>query len=141
MSDPIDGKVTVVSPALDPGSTTVEVWVQAVNPRRRLKPGASVHLSMLAETVENAVVVPAPAVITGSDGSTSVIVVDSGAKPHQKSVKVGITAGDKVQVTDGLQPGEQVVTVGAFELAKEDPDVLAKTTVQAQAPKSSDKDD
>jgi HlyD family secretion protein len=141
MSDPIAGKVTVVSPALDPGSTTVEVWVQAVNPRRRLKPGASVHLSMLAETVENAVVVPAPAVITGSDGSTSVIVVDSGAKPHQKSVKVGITAGDKVQVTDGLQPGEQVVTVGAFELAKEDPDVLAKTTVQAQAPKSSDKDD
>jgi HlyD family secretion protein len=140
-SDPIPGKVTMVSPALDPGSTTVEVWVQAANPGGRLKPGASVHLSMVAETVENAIVVPAASVITGSDGSTSVMVVDSTARPHPKSVKVGITDGDHVQVTEGLQPGEQVVTVGAFELAKEDPDVLAKTTVRAEAPKSPDRDD
>ena len=138
-SDPLAGKVTVVSPALDPGSTTVEVWVQAANPGGSLKPGASVHLSMVAETVENAIVVPAAAVITASDGSTSVIVVDSSAKPHQKNTKVGITDGDNVQITDGLQPGEQVVTAGAFELAKEDPDVLEKTTVQVQAPKSPDK--
>jgi RND family efflux transporter MFP subunit len=131
----------VVSPALDPGSTTVEVWVQAVNPSGRLKPGASVHLSMVAETVENAIVVPATAVITGSDGSTSVMAVDSSAKPHQKTVKVGISDGDNIQITEGLQPGEKVVTTGAFELAKEDPDVLAKTTVQVQAPKSPDKDD
>jgi HlyD family secretion protein len=140
-SDPIPGKVTMVSPALDPGSTTVEVWVQAANPSGRLKAGASVHLSMVAETVENAIVVPAASVITGSDGSTSVMVVDSAARPHPKSVKVGITDGDHVQVTEGLQPGEQVVTVGAFELAKEDPDVLAKTTVRTEAPKSPDKDD
>ncbi len=140
-SDSIAGKVTVVSPALDPGSTTVEVWAQAVNPGGRLKPGTSVHLSIVAETVENAIVVPATAVLTGSDGSTSVMVVDSGAKPHQKSVKVEINDGDNVQVTDGLQVGEKVVTIGAFELAKEDPDVLAKTTVQVQASKSPDKGD
>ena len=140
-TDPIAGKVTVVSPALDPGSTTVEVWVQAVNPNGKLKPGASVHLSMVAETVENTIAVPAAAVITGSGGSTSVMAVDSSARPHQKTVKVGITDGDNIQITEGLQPGEQVVTVGAFELAKEDPDVLAKTTVQAQTPKSPDKGD
>ena len=140
-SDPLPGKVTVVSPALDPGSTTVEVWVQAANPDESLKPGASVHVSIVAETVENAIVVPAAAVITGSDGATSVMVVDSAKKPHQKSVKVGITDGDNIQITDGLQPGEQVVTVGAFELAKEDPDVLEKTTVQVQTPKSPDKGD
>jgi multidrug efflux pump subunit AcrA (membrane-fusion protein) len=135
-SDPLPGKVTVVSPALDPGSTTVEVWVQADNPGGRLKPGATAHLSMVAKKVENTLVVPAAAVITGSDGSTSVMVVGSGGKPHQKNIKVGITDGDNIQITEGLQPGEQVVTVGAFELAKEDPDVLEKTTVQVQAPQS-----
>ena len=140
-SDRIAGKVTVVSPALDPGSTTVEVWVQAVNPGGRLKPGASVHLSIVAATLENAIVIPSAAVITGSDGSTSVIVVDSGAKPQQKTVKVGINDGDNVQVIEGLQVGEKVVTTGAFELAKEDPDVLAKTTVRVQASKSPDKGD
>jgi HlyD family secretion protein len=137
-NDPLAGKVTVVSPALDPGSTTVEVWVEAANPGA-LKPGASVHLSIVAEAVKNAIVAPAAAVITGSDGSTSVMVVDSKAKPHQKTVKVGIADGDNVQITEGLQPGERVVTAGAFELAKEDPDVLEKTTVTVQAPKSADR--
>ena len=39
----LDGKVTLVSPALDPNSTTVEVWVQARNPGDKLKPGANVR--------------------------------------------------------------------------------------------------
>ena len=36
--NPIEGKITVVSPALDPSSTTVEVWVQIKNIDQRLKP-------------------------------------------------------------------------------------------------------
>ena len=44
--NPIEGKITVVSPALDPNSTTVEVWVQIKNPDQRLKPGTSVQVSM-----------------------------------------------------------------------------------------------
>ncbi|MDQ6676562.1 MAG: efflux RND transporter periplasmic adaptor subunit, partial [Acidobacteriota bacterium] len=35
----LTGKVTVVSPAVDPSTTTVEVWVQAANPGERLRPG------------------------------------------------------------------------------------------------------
>jgi len=49
---PIDGTVTVVSPALDPSSTTVEVWLEAKNPKQQLKPGTSVQLSLTAETVK-----------------------------------------------------------------------------------------
>jgi len=48
---PVEGKIIVISPALDPNSTTVEVWVQAKNPQQRLKPGTSVELSMLAQTI------------------------------------------------------------------------------------------
>ena len=59
MEEPITGKVTVVSPALDPNSTTVEVWFEARNPKHELKPGTSVHLSLTAETVKDALVVPA----------------------------------------------------------------------------------
>src|SRR5215469_629976 len=56
--DAVKGKVTVISPALDPNSTTVEVWVQAANSKQRLRPGTSVHLSMLAKTLKDALVVP-----------------------------------------------------------------------------------
>ena len=47
------GKVTVVSPAVDADSTTVQVWVQAANPGERLKPGASVRVAIVAATLAN----------------------------------------------------------------------------------------
>jgi RND family efflux transporter MFP subunit len=130
----VPGEVTMVSPALDPGSTTVEVWVQAANPHERIRPGGSARLTIIAETVPETVVIPAVAVLTAPDGGTSVMVVDAQNKPHQKSVKLGIRDGDDAQVTEGVRAGERVVTVGAYDLSKEDPDVLEKTKVQIEAP-------
>src|ERR1700730_14562443 len=130
----VHGKVALVSPALDPNSTTVEVWVQAVNPGSRLISGTSVRLTIVAQTVPHAIVAPAAALLTDPDGVTSVIALDSDNKPRKQTVKVGIRNGDDVQILDGLKGGERVVTVGAFELDKEDPDVLAKTKIQVQAP-------
>src|SRR5579872_3310805 len=83
----LKGKVSLVSPALDPNSTTVEVWVQAANPGDRLKPGTSVHVEMVAQSVPHAIVIPAEALLTTSDGDTSVIILDTDNKPHKKKVK------------------------------------------------------
>jgi len=130
----LKGKVSLVSPALDPSSTTVEVWVQSPNPGERLKPGSSVQVQMVAQAVQHAIVIPAEALLTGSDGTTSVIILDTDNKPHKKKVKVGIRDAGDVQVTEGLQGGERVVTVGAFALSQEDDPILAKTNIQVQAP-------
>jgi RND family efflux transporter MFP subunit len=130
----LKGKVSLVSPALDPSSTTVEVWVQSPNPGERLKPGSNVQVQMVAQAVQHAIVIPAEALLTGSDGTTSVIILDTDNKPHTKKVKVGIRDAGDVQVTEGLQGGERVVTVGAFALSQEDDPILAKTNIQVQAP-------
>ena len=137
----VPARITVISPALDPASTTVEIWVQAANPGRRLKPGASMRVEMIARTAPNALTIPQAAVITSPSGNTSVMVVDSENKPHKKSVTLGIHDAGNVEVTEGLESGERVVTVGAFELAKLEEDVLAKTKVQIQAPKEEDEDE
>ena len=137
----VSGKVTLISPALDPSSTTVEVWVQASNPGNRLKPGTSLRVEMIAQTVRNALIIPAAAVLTSPSGNTSVIVVDSENKPQKKSVSLGIRDAGNVQVTEGLESGERVVTVGAFELSKLEEDVLAKTKVQIQAPKEEEEEE
>jgi HlyD family secretion protein len=136
VSDPLSGKVTLVSPALDPNSTTVEVWVQAANPGDRLRPGASVSVKIVATTVPHALVIPAVALLTATDGGTSVFSLGSGDKPSRQAVKVGIRNGDEVQITGGLKEGARVITTGAFELSNEDPDILAKTTIQVQSVKS-----
>jgi RND family efflux transporter MFP subunit len=134
----VKGKVSLVSPAVDANSTTVEVWVQAPNPKESLRPGTSVHVAMVAETVKDAVVIPQAALLTTPDGLNTVIVLDSDNAPSKKKVKVGIRDNElkTVQVTEGLAGGERVVTVGAFELANEDDPVLAKTKIQVQAPKA-----
>ncbi len=129
----LPGKVTLVSPALDPNSTTVEIWVQAANPRNRLKPGASAKLTVITETVAHAAVAPAQALLT-KEGSTYVIVLDSDNRPHKRKVTTGIRDGSNIQITQGLKTGERVVTVGAYELFNEDDPILAKTKIQVQSP-------
>jgi RND family efflux transporter MFP subunit len=134
VDEPIEGKVTVVSPALDPNSTTVEVWVQAKNPKGLLRPGTSAQISILARSVPDALVIPASALLTNPDGGTNVMVAGSDNKAHQKAVKTGIRQGDQVQIVEGLAEGDKVITAGAYGL----PD---NTRIQVEAAQESDKSD
>lgn len=113
---PVEGTVSVISPALDPNSTTVEVWVQAKNPGQRLKPGTSVELSMLARTIADALVIPAASLLTADDGTTSVMQAGADNKAHRKAVKVGVRQNDQVQILEGVQAGDRVVASGAYGL-------------------------
>jgi HlyD family secretion protein len=127
---PIEGKVTVISPALDPNSTTVEVWFEARNPGQELKPGTSVELSLTAKTVKGALVVPASSVLTAPDGSTSVMVAGSDSRAHQTAVKLGIRNGDDVQIVEGVKENDKVVSIGAYGL----PDKTRIKIEAAEAP-------
>ena len=85
---------------------------------------------MLAQTVGDAIVIPAAALLTGTDGaSTVMIAVEEKGEQHaeQRPVKVGIREGEKVQIVEGVKAGERVVTVGAFGLAD-------KTKIQVVEP-------
>lgn len=113
---PIAGAVSVVSPAVDPNSTTVEVWVRAANPGGRLHPGETAAVSIVAATVPDAIVVPASALIAAPDGSAAVMVVGADSRAHRRPVRVGLREGDTVRVVSGLRAGERVVAVGAYGL-------------------------
>jgi multidrug efflux pump subunit AcrA (membrane-fusion protein) len=130
LDKPFSGRVSVVSPALDPGSTTVEVWVTLKNPREQLKPGTSVQLSMVAKSVPDALVVPTASLLTAADGVVSVMVAGNDGHAHQTTVKTGIREGDRVQIVEGLHAGDKVVGTGAYGL----PDNSKITTASAQAP-------
>src|SRR5215470_14533271 len=130
---PVIGKVTVVSPALDPNSTTVEVWVQAKNPNRQMKPGSSVHLMITSGTVRDALVVPAMAVQTNPDGGNFVMLAGTDGKAHQAAVKVGIKQDQDVEITEGIKAGDKVITAGAYGL----PD---KTKIKIETAKEPEKE-
>ena len=130
IEEPIEGKVTVVSPALDPNSTTVEVWLEAKNPKHKLKPGSSVQLSLTAQTVKDALVVPASSIVTAPDGTTAVMIAGADGRAHQTAVKLGIRNGDDVQILEGVTANDKVVASGAYGL----PDKTRIKIEAAEAP-------
>ncbi|MGH9558002.1 MAG: efflux RND transporter periplasmic adaptor subunit [Bryobacteraceae bacterium] len=130
----LPGKVTVVSPAVDPATTTVEVWVQADNPDERLKPGATVHVTIVAETIQNTVIVPASALLNSDEGGQKIITVDKDSIAHERKIAVGVRQGDRVQIVSGVQAGDRVVTSGGLGL-----DDNAKVAVQQ--PKAENEED
>jgi multidrug efflux pump subunit AcrA (membrane-fusion protein) len=133
MDDPIDGKVTLVSPALDPGSTTIEVWVEAKKANPNLRPGITVQVAMTAKTVKEAVVVPAAAVYKNPETNANyVLVAGTDEKAHQKTVQVGIRNGEDAQIVSGINPGDPVITAGGYAV----PD---GTKIKVEKPEAAEK--
>ncbi len=134
---PIEGRVTVVSPALDPNSTTVEVWFEAKNPKHEFKPGTSVQLSLTAQTVKDALVVPANSILTAPDGSTSVMLSGSDGRAHQSAVRLGIHNGDDVQVIEGVTESDKVISSGAYGLPDKTKIKIAAAAQAEESPQGS----
>ncbi len=116
VDDPQAATVSFISPALDPGSATVEVWLRLPNADGRYKVGAAVHAIIHGYTVTNALQIPTAAILPAEDGTTVVLVIAPDSTAHKRAVKVGIRTTEKAQITAGLVPGDNVVTEGGYGL-------------------------
>lgn len=116
ISKPVTAEISLISPALDPGSTTVEVWLSLDNRDGRCKVGTPVRASITGKTVPSALKVPLGAILTAQDGSKSVMVVGSDGAAHRKPVTLGINDGDDVQILHGITAQDTVITTGAYGL-------------------------
>jgi HlyD family secretion protein len=132
----IPAKVTVVSPAVDPNTTTVEVWVQAANPGEKLKPGGTVRVTIIAETIQNTIIVPASALLNSDEGGQKLMVVGADSRAQERKISVGVRQGNRLQIISGIQEGEQVVTSGGLGLEDK-----AKVTVQKAPPEEEESDE
>ena len=117
VAGPVPAKVSLISPALDPGSTTVEVWLRVENARSALKAGTPVHASIQGRTISNALTVPADAIQSSPDGSSKfVMVIAPDSTAHKHTVTLGIQNADAVQILSGLTPADMVISTGAYGL-------------------------
>lgn len=113
---PVDAKLSLISPALDPGSTTVEVWIKVDNRKGALKVGTPVKAIIRGRTAQNALKIPQSAILKSQDGKTSVMVIGSDGAAHKKDVSLGISDGEDVQVLNGVAATDMVITGGAYGL-------------------------
>ncbi|MBB5319238.1 efflux RND transporter periplasmic adaptor subunit [Tunturibacter empetritectus] len=117
IEEPIDAKVSLISPALDPGSTTVEVWLRVPNPKGKLKAGTTVHATLKGRTVENALLIPTEAVQRSPEGAGKIVmVVGADGAAAKRAVTVGIQTDESAQILSGLKPSDMVITTGGYGL-------------------------
>ena len=133
LEDAIEGKVTLVSPALDPGSTTLEVWVEARKPSTYLRPGISVQVAITAKTDKNAVVIPAGTVFKNPEGGDYVLLAGTDDKAHLKIVHVGIRNAGSAEIASGVNEGDPVISSGGYAV----PD---GTKIKVVKPEASEKE-
>jgi multidrug efflux pump subunit AcrA (membrane-fusion protein) len=117
IAQPVPAKVSLISPALDPGSTTVEVWLRVENAKGLLKAGTPVHASIQGHTISNALTVPAEAIQSSPDGSSKfVMVIAPDSTAHKRTVTLGIQNPDAVQILSGITASDVVISTGAYGL-------------------------
>jgi multidrug efflux pump subunit AcrA (membrane-fusion protein) len=126
-NDPVPAKVGIVSPALDPGSTTIEVWVETSKPPAELKPGMTVELSITSAMAKSAVLVPKASVLESPETGSFVMVAGKDGLAHQTPVQLGLRGAADTQITKGVSAGDSIIVSGAYGL----PD---KTKIKIEVP-------
>ncbi len=135
IDDPVSAKVSLISPALDPGSTTVEVWLKVANAKGKLKAGTSVHAVIEGREVKDALLIPTEAVQRSAEsGGKMVIVITADGKTKKKDVTVGISTKEKTQILEGLSADDTIIVAGAFGM-----DDGTKVKIEAAKPEGDDK--
>ncbi len=109
-----EGRVARVAPVLDPATRTAEMEIEIPNRSARLKPGMYARVRLISANKENALVVPKSAVID-SQGRKGVFLVRNG-QALLRVVTLGLEEADRIEVTDGLTEGDEVVSTGATSL-------------------------
>lgn len=108
------GTVARVSPVVDATTGTFRVVAQFKDPSERLRTGMFGRVRIVYDERADALVVPRSALI-GDDKDASVFVVDSGVAKRRK-VRLGYADGGQIEVVEGVEEGEQVVTLGQTAL-------------------------
>lgn len=115
LSQPEHGSLFFIDNAVDTTTGTVQLKASFPNPNRRLWAGEFVATRLELFVEQNALVVPASAVVTGQQGQYVYVVSDT-LTVQQRPVSVERTAGSLMVIAGGLREGERVVTDGQSRL-------------------------
>ncbi len=104
------GKVTLIDTNLDPLSRTVNLWIELANEQGLLKPNMFARASVILKRNDAALAVPNSAIVE-ANGEKFVFVAE-GNSFNRMEVSVGVRDGAFSEITEGLVPGDEVVTQG-----------------------------
>jgi len=141
-----EGTVAAVDPSVDPTTRAIKVRASVPNADRKLRPGMFVDVALVLPDRGKVVAVPLTSVIHASYGDSIFIAEEAKADDaqaregtpgvpvkvaRQQFVRIGESRGDFASVLEGVKPGQEVVTAGAFKL-RNGAKVLVNNSVQPE---------
>lgn len=111
------GRVIFINTVVDPDSRTVKVRTEVPNPDGRLKPEMFANIEIVTDVKGAAISIPQAAVL--DDNGKNIVFVADGNTYKQRQVQLGIKNGDRVEIIDGLNSGDKVVTKGNYLLLQQ----------------------
>lgn len=109
-----EGRIERISPVVDPQTGTFKVTVFVNQDQELLRPGMFGRIRIVYDTRENTRMIPKSAIISEDFAESVYVIKDSLA--FKKEIRTGYTNGLNVEVLDGLEDGEIVVTIGQGSL-------------------------
>jgi RND family efflux transporter MFP subunit len=112
------GKIKLINPRIDVQSGTVKVTIEVFDETQTLKPGMFVETNILIRNKPDALVIPRKSITYKQDRAFVFVLKREGMQitVSRRDVKTGISEGDNIEVTGGLEQGERIVTVGVAGL-------------------------
>ncbi len=133
------GKITALNSLVDPTSRNLQVQATVRNPDEKLRPGMFAHVSIALGEDEHVVAIPTSSISFGPDGDGVYVVTEITGKDGKKvkavrlqPVQLGQSRGDLTAVTQGVKPGDEIVTSGVFRLRDRAP-ITVNNAVRPQS--------
>ena len=111
------GKVSKIYAAVDPNTHRITIRSEIADPKDELRPGMLANFIIRVDGPVEAVAIPANGVVREPDGTMVAWVTTDRRHFVQRVIKTGLRQDDQVQILDGLQRGELVVSDGAVFLS------------------------
>lgn len=130
------GHLILLDRAVDPQTGTITARLEFPNKNYLLRPGLTCNVRVLNNSSPGSILIPYKAVVVQM-GEYFVFVIN-GKKVSQRRIETGRSIKDMIIVTNGLKPGEQIVTEGVQKLRDNSPIVLANSNDNSAAEKKTE---
>lgn len=109
------GRITRISPVLDPETRSADVEIEIENPGNQLRPGMFARVIIDASITESSLAIPRAALLTRGN-EQGVFLLGEEDQAVFRGVEIGRIDDDIVEIVAGLEAGDEVITAGAQQL-------------------------
>jgi len=125
-------EVSVIAPTIDPTTRTLRVKARMSNTDGKLRPGLFARADLGVSVREHVVMIPEEAVLQRADGAVAYR-INAAGRAERRVVKIGVIRDGRVEVSEGLAPGDRVVVRGSDQLVNGSAVSLREATGEAAA--------